>query len=156
MLGWGNGCLWCQITQHSLRLSLWQCGHVSVISHASYSSACYFTALLPWLQDGRELLWWQWTGSWTENMEFGEQISCLANAKDEQGQQSVDIGHSKWHTLPCLKLRSMSHSYWKMYALKWAGLLTSQPHRDALLCVCVTVIPSLFFLKQLMTSTFWN
>ncbi len=55
MLGWGNGCLWCQTTQHSLRLSLSQCGHVSVISHVSYSSACSFTAPLPWRQDGREV-----------------------------------------------------------------------------------------------------
>lgn len=43
---------------------MWQCGHVSVISPVSYSSACSFTALLPWLQDGGGvyMLWWQLTG----------------------------------------------------------------------------------------------
>lgn len=107
MFGWGNGCLWCQTTQHPLRLSLSQCGHVSVISHVSYSSACSFTALLPWLQDGRggggggSSLRWRWTGSWTENVEFGEQISCLANAEEVWGQQSVDADSPERRTLPC-------------------------------------------------------
>lgn len=49
----GISSLWCQTTLCSLRLSLSQCGHVSVIFHISYSSACSFTAPLPWLQDGR-------------------------------------------------------------------------------------------------------
>ena len=49
----GNCYLLCQTTLRSLRLSLTQCGHVSVFSHFSCSSACSFTALLPWLQNGR-------------------------------------------------------------------------------------------------------
>lgn len=66
---------------------MWQCGHVSVISPVSYSSACSFTALLPWLQDGRgcvQMLWWQLTGICTaKKVKFVEQqISCLANAKE--------------------------------------------------------------------------
>lgn len=49
--------------------------------------------------------WWRWTGSWTENVEFGEQILCLPNAKEVRGHPSVDTGSPGQHTLLCSKLR---------------------------------------------------
>lgn len=49
---------------------------------------------------GGGFLRWRWTGSWTENVEFGEQISCLANAEEVRGQQSVDADSPERHTLP--------------------------------------------------------
>lgn len=48
-------------------------------------------------------LWWLWTGSLTEKVEFGAQIPCLANAKEVWGR--VDAGSPEQRTLPFWGLR---------------------------------------------------
>lgn len=45
MLEWGNGCLWRQTAQRSLRLSLSQCGHVSVISCLIFLSLFFHSSV---------------------------------------------------------------------------------------------------------------
>lgn len=98
-------------------LSLKQCGHVFVISHTSCSSAPSFTALLPWLQDGRGetqngLPNWKKKKKKKKKGEFGEQISCLANPKDAWAglwMQQPWAMHSEEAG------RTMTHSFWNMY-----------------------------------------
>lgn len=83
----------------SLRLSLSQCGHVSVIS--SYSSARLFTAPVTmtagWEGSCSERE--RGLGAETESHEFGEQILFWENAKQEMTICGHSLGPSVMHFL---------------------------------------------------------
>lgn len=86
----------------SVSVTMWPCVcHLPCLIFLSLFFHSSVTMTAGWEGGGGSSLRWRWTGSWTENVEFGEQISCLANAEEVWGQQSVDADSPERRTLPC-------------------------------------------------------